>query len=110
LIGYRAHAVLVCAARSCPPLQRAAYASDKFEAQDDEAFRVWLARKDLNKFLPDEKKLEISSIFKWFKQDFEKADGIPQIRGRYAPPSVREFAASGKYDIKYLPYNWGLND
>src|SRR5438034_7733433 len=25
LIGYRAHAALVCAARSCPPLQRSAY-------------------------------------------------------------------------------------
>jgi hypothetical protein len=37
LIGYRAHAVLVCAARSCPPLQRFAYAGDKFEEQDDQA-------------------------------------------------------------------------
>jgi len=34
--------------------------------------------------------------------------GTPKILGRYAP--VREFAAGGKYDIKYLPYNWGLND
>ena len=30
LIGYRAHAVLVCAARSCPPLQRFAYTPGKF--------------------------------------------------------------------------------
>jgi hypothetical protein len=110
LIGYRAHAVLVCAARSCPPLQRFAYTADKFEEQDDLAFRAWLAREDLNKFLPKQKKVEISSIFKWFKQDFEKAGGIPQILGRYAPQSVREFAASGNYQIKYRPYNWGLND
>src|SRR5262249_53683331 len=34
LIGYRAHAVLVCAARSCPPLQRFAYSADNFEEQD----------------------------------------------------------------------------
>lgn len=26
---------------------------------------------DLNKFSPNEKKVEISSIFKWFKQDFK---------------------------------------
>jgi len=110
LIGYRAHAVLVCAARSCPPLQRFAYTANKFEEHDDRAYRTWLAREDLNRFLPNERKVEISSIFKWFKDDFEKAGGIPKILGRYAPPSVRDFAASGKYEIKYLPYNWGLND
>ena len=110
LISDRAHAVLVCAARSCPPLQRFAYTADGFEEQDDQAFRVWLAREDLNKFLPSEKKVEISSIFKWFKEDFEKAGGNPKILGRYAPESVREFAASGNYQIKYRPYNWGLND
>jgi hypothetical protein len=110
LVGYRAHSVLVCAARSCPPLQRSAYTTDKFEEQDDEAFRAWLAREDLNKFLPDENKVEISSIFKWFKQDFDKAGGVSSILGRYAPESVRDFAASGKYDTKYIPYNWGLND
>jgi hypothetical protein len=110
LIGYRAHSVLVCAARSCPPLQRFAYRADKFEEQDDHAFRAWLDREDLNRFLPKENKVEISSIFKWFKQDFDKASGIPKILDRYASQSVREFAASGKYDIQILPYNWGLND
>ena len=110
LIGYRAHAVLVCAARSCPPLRRFAYTPEKFEEQDDQSYRAWLAREDLNKFLPNEKRVEISSIFKWFKKDFEKAGGVPKILGLYAPESVREFAASGNYQIKYRPYNWGLND
>src|SRR5881392_3454752 len=110
LIGYRAHAVLVCAARSCPPLQRFAYTAEKFDEQDDTAYRAWLAREDLNKFLPNEKKVEISSIFKWFKQDFDNAGDLPNILGRYAPKSVREFAASGNYQTKYLPYDWGLND
>jgi hypothetical protein len=109
-IGWRAHAVLVCAARSCPPLQREAYAADKFEEQDASAFRAWLARGDLNRFLPNEKRVEISSIFKWFKGDFEKGGGVPQVLGRYAPKDVREFAASGNYAVKYLNYNWGLND
>jgi hypothetical protein len=107
LIGYRAHSVLVCAARSCPPLQRFAYTDDRFEEQDDRAYRVWLAREDLNKFSPGERKVEISSVFKWFKQDFEKAGGVPKILGRYAPQAVGEFAASGKYETKYLSYNWG---
>src|SRR5438552_13632817 len=110
LIRYRAHAALVCAARSCPPLQHFAYTAEKFDEQGDTAYRAWLARQDLNKFLPKEQKVEISSIFKWFKPDFDEAGGTPKILGHYAPESVREFAASGNYDIKYLPYNWGLND
>lgn len=110
LIGYRTHAVLVCAARSCPPLQKFAYTADGFDEQNDAAYRAWLAGEDLNRFLSNEKKVEISSIFKWSKQDFAKAGGIVKILGRYAPSSVREFAASGNYEIEYLPYNWGLND
>ena len=110
LIGYRAHAVLVCAARSCPPLRRFAYTADNFDEQDDQAYRAWLEREDLNKFLPSENKVEISSIFKWFKSDFDEAGGVPKILGRYAPESVREFAGSGNYETKYITYNWGLND
>jgi len=110
LIGYHTHAVLVCAARSCPPLQRFAYTTANFDEQDDHAYRAWLAREDLNKFSCNEKKLKISSIFKWFKGDFDIAGGVPKILGRYAPQSVCDFAASGNYEIKYLPYNWGLND
>ena len=110
LLGYRAHSVLVCAARSCPPLQRSAYSAQKFDEQDNHAFHTWLGREDLNRFLPGEKRAELSSIFKWFEGDFDKAGGVPKILGRYAPEPVRDFAASGKYDIKYISYNWGLND
>jgi len=110
LLGYRAHSVLVCAARSCPPLQRSAYSAEKFDEQDNHAFHTWLGREDLNRFLPSEKRAELSSIFKWFKGDFDKAGGVPKILGRYAPEPVRDFAASGKYGIKYISYNWGLND
>ncbi len=109
-IGWRTHAVLVCAARSCPPLQRSAYTGADFAEQDAAAFRAWLAREDLNKFLPNEKRVEISSIFKWFKGDFDKGGGVPKVLGMYAPQTVRSFAGSGTYQISYLNYNWGLND
>jgi len=45
LLGYRAHAVLVCAARSCPPLQRFAYTPSQLDAQIDSAYRAWLAQR-----------------------------------------------------------------
>ncbi len=58
LLGYRAHAVLVCAARSCPPLQRFAYAPSHLDEQIDTAYRSRLARNDLNRFFPDQRKVQ----------------------------------------------------
>lgn len=110
LIGYRAHAVLVCCARSCPPLQRTAFASDGLNRQIDAAYRVWLAREDLNRFSPDKNSVAISSIFKWFKEDFETAGGMAKILGLYGPDAHRAFLTKGGYKIEHLPYHWGLND
>ena len=110
LLGYRAHAVLVCAARSCPPLQRFAYTSSQLNDQLEMAYRAWLGREDLNHFIREKKQAEVSSIFNWFKEDFEKAGGVKAILPKYAPQKYHDFLGSGDYEISYLPYNWGLND
>ena len=109
-IGIEAHSVLVCAARSCPPLRTTAYTGGDFEKEDANAYRVWLGREDLNKFTPDKKRVEVSSIFKWFKEDFDKAGGVKKVLAEKAPEADRAFLAGGDYEIGYLAYNWGLND
>ena len=109
-IGYRAHSALVCCARSCPPLQRSAYTASSVDAQITAAYRAWLAREDLNQFDAGSNRVRISSIFRWFKEDFEKAGGVPTILTRYAPAEAREFLNKGGYKIEFLPYHWGLND
>jgi len=110
LLGYRAHAALVCCARSCPPLQRTAYTAAGLDGQIDAAYAAWLGRKDLNQYDPAKNRVAISSIFKWFKEDFEQAGGVPKILGQNGPAAVRPFLAKGGYKIDYLPYHWGLND
>jgi Protein of unknown function, DUF547 len=110
LLGYRTHAVLVCAARSCPPLQRFAYMAAQLDQQIDTAYRAWFARDDLNQFSPDKKKVEISSIFNWYKDDFDKTGGVKQVLVQYAPQQYHDFLAGDNYEISYLPYDWGLND
>jgi hypothetical protein len=82
----------------------------QLDAQIDSAYRAWLAREDLNRFLPNQKKAEISSIFNWFKDDFDKAGGVKNILVEYAPQQYHDFLAGGNYEISYIPYNWGLND
>src|SRR5260370_24216102 len=69
LLGYRAHAVLVCAARSCPPLQRFSYTAPQLDEQIDTAYGSWLPQRHLNRVLSDQRKIEISSIFDLFKED-----------------------------------------
>ncbi len=109
-IGYRAHAALVCCARSCPPLQRTAYTAAGLNGQIDAAYSTWLGRQDLNQYDPAKNAVEISSIFKWFKEDFEKAGGVPKILTEHGPSTMRSFLAKGGYKIDYQAYRWGLND
>lgn len=108
--GWRTHAVLVCAARSCPPLQQSAYTASGLEEQAARAFRIWLGRPDLNEFFPDKNEAAVSSIFKWFKGDFENAGGVKAVIAKFAPASARPLLERADYKITYKPYNWGLND
>jgi hypothetical protein len=110
LLGHRTHAVLVCAARSCPPLQRFAYAPLQLDEQIDIAYRAWLSRSDLNRFMPDAKKVEISNIFNWYRNDFDKAGGVAKTLAQYAPQQYHDFLASDNFETSFLPYDWGLND
>ena len=108
-VGYRVHAALVCAARSCPPLAREAFTAADLETQLDAAMARWLARPDLNRFEPPDR-ARLSSIFQWFAADFEKAGGVPEVLRRHGPPAARAFAAPPALKIDHLDYDWSLND
>jgi hypothetical protein len=110
LAGYRVHAALVCAARSCPPLRREAYQAARLDEQLDSAMRTWLARGDLNRIRPVENRIRVSSIFRWFAEDFEKAGGVRAVLQRYTPPETARRLADPRLEIQYLRYDWGLND
>ncbi|MFZ1217946.1 MAG: DUF547 domain-containing protein [Chthoniobacterales bacterium] len=108
--GYRTHAVLVCAARSCPPLQQSAYSAGGLDEEAARAYRTWLGRTDLNEFLPDKNEANVSSIFKWFKGDFDKAGGAKAVMAKYAPAAAKSLLEEADCKISYKAYNWGLND
>ena len=108
--GYRTHAVLVCAARSCPPLPQSAYSAGGLDEQVARAYRTWLGRTDLNEFFPDKNEAAVSSIFKWFKGDFEKGRGAKTVMAKFAPGPAKPLLEKSDSKISYKPYNWGLND
>lgn len=107
--GFRIHAAISCASRSCPPLAASAWDAASLDGRLDAAMRTWLAREDLNRFEPARRRAEISAVFRWSREDFEKAGGVKSVLARFGPEAFRAFL-SGDYAIAYLPYDWGLND
>lgn len=110
LRGWRVHATIVCAARSCPPLQREAYTAANLEPLTAQAFGAWLGRDDLNRFEPAAGRVVISPIFKWFKGDFTGDGELSKVFARFGPEAHRPFFARGEFKVDYLDYGWGLND
>lgn len=108
LAGYRVHAALVCAARSCPPLAREAYRGERLSAQLDRAMARWLARADLHRF--DATPPQVSRIFDWFREDFENAGGLAAVLERHGPPAARAALARAGARASFLDYDWTLND
>ncbi|HEY3124380.1 MAG TPA: hypothetical protein VGK70_10005, partial [Thermoanaerobaculia bacterium] len=49
-------------------------------------------------------------IFRWFAEDFEKAGGVRGVLQRYTPPEISRRLDNPRLEIRYLPYDWGLND
>lgn len=109
LAGYRVHAALVCAARSCPPLAREAYRADAIDVQLDRAMERWLARPDLNELRPSGG-ARLSSIFRWFREDFDRAGGVREVVLRHGGDSARRALSMPDARIEYLDYDWSLND
>lgn len=109
IIGWKAHSVVVCAARSCPPLLNRAYFAEDWEGKMRERYRAWLAREDLNRYFPEEGLVRLSKIFSWYSGDFKGDHSVKSILARFGPDNYKAFLHSEDYRIRYLDYHWGLN-
>lgn len=101
----RLHFVLVCAAKSCPPLASFAFQADQLDEQLDERTREALNNPDFIRVNKNQKKVEVSQIFEWYKQDFTKKSSsilayINQYRDEEIPSS---------YQVDFYKYDWALN-
>lgn len=62
--------------------------------------------------IPEEKRVIISMIFKWYGKDFSGKIGVLDFIGRYLVDNdKKEFIKKEKKDISisYLSYDWNLN-
>jgi Protein of unknown function, DUF547 len=118
----RIHAALVCAAMSCPPLRREPYIGAKLNEQLDDQVRQWLSNGHGLKIDRAQNQVSVSSIFKWFGEDWQKSYGaadkfvgkpteraVLNFISRYLSPKDQSYLAKGSYKLKYLNYDWSLN-
>ena len=106
----RIHFAIVCASVSCPSLRSEAYRAADLDRQLDDQARRFLADPTKNRLDRTARTFRLSSIFKWFREDFEKAAGsLPAFVARYVDPATA--AALGETDarIEFLDYDWSLN-
>lgn len=104
----RIHFALVCASKSCPALRAQAYTAAQLDAQLDQAARGFLA--DAGKNRLEGEAVWLSSIFKWYRGDFEGAAGsLPAFVARFAPRPMADALGKPGARIGFLDYDWSLN-
>jgi len=112
----RIHFAVNCASIGCPALRVEAYTGSKLDRQLDEQTKRFLKDRSRNRITADT--LQISSIFKWYREDFEKGwQGFHHLTGFLAAyadalglsaTQVKQLQA-GNMAIEYLDYDWRLN-
>jgi hypothetical protein len=112
----RIHFAVNCASVGCPALRAEAFIAERLDGQLAEQTRLFLADRSRNRLQGDT--LEVSSIFKWYREDFEKGWlGYQSLEVFFAAQSeplglsesdVQRLQA-GKLDIDFLDYDWDLN-
>ena len=99
----RIHFAIVCAAKSCPRLLNQAYTTQELQEQLKRASYRFINNAKKNDIRQSE--VKISKIFRWFRKDFEVDGSLIDFLNRYS-----EIKISDNAKIKYLNYDWSLNN
>jgi hypothetical protein len=102
LFDPKIHVGVNCASGSCPKLANIAFTEENVEAELTKLMIAFINDPSRNKI--SKKKVQISSIFDWFKTDFTKNGSLIDYLNSY---SETEIQADAK--ISYLKYDWTLN-
>ena len=114
---------LVCASKSCPPLRQKPYYGFQLDALLEEQSRKFFRNPDKFRVDPASHTVYLSPLFKWYGADFVGNYGsnrwpslgpsegaVLNFALQHAGRKDREALAAGKvWKIRYLPYDWSLN-
>lgn len=106
----RIHFAVNCASIGCPALRPEAYVAARLDGQLEEATRNFLADRTRNRL--ESGTLKVSSIFKWYREDFENGWRGATTLNRFLALYRQPLALGGdanNFDIEFLDYDWRLN-
>lgn len=110
-VDARVHFALVCASKSCPPLEDSVFLPDQIEEQLEEVTLKFISSSEKVRLDRDNHIVFLSKIFKWYKEDFtEGYDGVKDFLADYLPQEDADFVLREDVKIQYLDYDWSLND
>jgi Protein of unknown function, DUF547 len=106
----RIHYAVNCASIGCPMLREEAYVGIHLESQLDEQARRFLSDRSRNRVRAG--RLEVSKIFDWFREDFEPLERYfaPYAALLAEEPKDQQLVRDGKASLRFLDYDWTLND
>ena len=114
----RIHFAVNCASIGCPALRPEAFVAARLDAQLLDQTQRFLRDRSRNRYNAEAKTLELSMIFKWYREDFERgflgANSVGAFVANYAAslglaPDQLTKLRSGEIEIEYTDYNWALN-
>jgi hypothetical protein len=112
----RVHAAVNCASIGCPALRHEAFTAAKLELQLEDGMLRFIGDRTRNRVEGD--KVLASSIFKWFREDFEKGHQgfarVEDVFAKYAAqlsdkPDEQAKLRERALAVGHLDYDWSLN-
>jgi len=112
----RVHAAVNCASIGCPALRNETFAAPNLQAQLDDGMQRFMGDRTRNRVAGG--RLEVSMIFKWFREDFEQGWlGYQQLNDVFArhamqltgQPDEQRKLRERTLSPSFLDYDWSLN-
>lgn len=110
----RIHFAVNCAAIGCPALRDQAFTADRLAQQLDDSTRRFLRDRSRNYYDAADGVLRVSSIFRWYREDFERRGTLSQWLAQYADEladndQLKQQIRQGA-KVRFLDYDWRLNE
>jgi len=103
----RMHFVLNCMVRDCPRLPMDIFTAEQLEQQLESATLEFFASEQHLRIDAEKRVVRVSSILKFYTKDFVESGKAKDV-GTYISRYIDDDVSDG-YDIKFIKYDWTIN-
>ena len=119
------HFALICAAYSCPPLQKLIYNQENIEEQFQNISNLFYTNPITFQLDEETNEIFVSQIFNWYTADFQfnptgnkiedvelKKEIIKTYLIKFAPKNIADFIIKNRKTLKisFIDWHWALNE